>query len=156
MNNIFSEAIEAIDTIFDFTLTNAANDYWRIDIGIIGSDFAAKIKENTAFDLENYTISIDTHCIRHILRQHGNENTERNRGQIPIHKKELRMLVKIINSSDVICDAGKSAIGNDCILIEKELKGKHYFSVWEIRTVTSIKKQNKKKSRIMLQTLYAH
>ena len=27
----YPNAIELIDTLFDFVLTNAANDYWRID-----------------------------------------------------------------------------------------------------------------------------
>jgi hypothetical protein len=156
MELIFSNAIENIDAIYDFTLRNAANEHWRIDIGLINGVLANNIFENTNLELENYLISVDTHGIRHILRQHGTIETEKNRGQKVIQKKELRLLIKTIQQGDSISDAGKSALGNDCILLQKEIKGILYFSIWEVRKVTSVKKQSKKKSRIMLQTLYGH
>ena len=79
--------------------------------------------------------------------------TEQSRGQKVIQKKNFRLLIKMINAPDNISDAGKSSIGNACILIEKEINEMHYFSIWEIITITSKKK--KKKSKIVLQTLYA-
>lgn len=151
---IFQNTIEQIDAIFDFTLINAANEHWRIDIGLIDENVSKIILENINIELENFLISLDTHGIRHILRQHGTIETEKNRGQKVIQKKELRLLIKIIQQPDVINNAGKSAIGNDCILLQKEIKGVVFTSIWEIRTVTSTKKQNRKKSRIMLQTFY--
>ncbi len=146
MEFIFSNAIEQIDAIFDFTLINAANEYWRVDIGNIESDFAETIEEKTTFSLENYFISIDTHCIRHILRQHGNIKTEQNRGQIAIAKRELRFLIKILQTPDLIADAGKSVIGNDCVLLQKKIKEVVFTSIWEIRTVTVAKNKTRRKA----------
>ena len=38
MNSIFPGATENIDALYDFTLTSAANEHWRIEIGLINSD----------------------------------------------------------------------------------------------------------------------
>ena len=150
----FPNAIELIDVLFDFVVTGAAKDYLRLDIGQITADLAEKIAETTPFSLENYRISIDSHGIRHILNKHGISEKEGLRGQKPIQKRALWLLPQIIEFSDNIDVIGKSAIGNDLILFEKTMDDDVYFTIWEIRTVTSLKKQAKKQSRIMLQTFY--
>ena len=149
----FQDAIEIIDALFDTVLTISANDYWKVDIGEINEDLATEIFNFTSFDVLGYMISLDTHGIRHIIKHHYTDKTEQSRGQKAIQKKDFRLLIKMINAPDNINDAGKSSIGNACILIEKEINEVHYFSIWEIITVTSKKKN--KKSRIVLQTLYA-
>ena len=67
----FPNAIELIDTLFDFVLTNAANDYWRIDIGQVSEDLSHIIYKATSFELLDYTISLDSYGFRHLLNQHG-------------------------------------------------------------------------------------
>ncbi len=150
----FPNAIELIDMIFDFVVTGAAKDYLRLDLGQINSELAEKIAETTPLNLEHYRISIDSHGIRHILNKHGLSQKERLRGQKHIQKRDLWRLPQIIDFSDKIEVIGKSAIGNDLILFEKTIGNDCYFTIWEIRTVTSLKKQAKKQNRIMLHTFY--
>ena len=69
-------------------------------------------------------------------------------------KKDLRLIFQILETPDLITDSGKSRLGHNCILVEKEIKGKYYFSVWEIRTIQSLQKLRKKKHRLVLHTLY--
>jgi hypothetical protein len=150
----FPDAIELIDALFDFVVTNAANDYWRIDIGEVSTDLAQPIYNATRFDILGYTISMDSHGFRHLLNQHGVANSEAQRGQINVQKKDLRRIFPILETPDLITDTGKSRIGHNCILVEKTINDKHYFSVWEIRTVQSLQKLRKKKHRLILHTFY--
>jgi phage-Barnase-EndoU-ColicinE5/D-RelE like nuclease3 len=152
--NAFPDAIELIDALFDFVVTNAANDYWRIDIGEVSSDLAQTIYNATRFDILGYTISMDSHGFRHLLNQHGVADSEAQRGQTNVQKKDLRRIFPILETPDLITDTGKSRIGHNCILVEKTINDKHYFSVWEIRTVQSLQKLRKKKHRLILHTFY--
>ena len=121
-------------------------------MGVITSELADIICVSTNFKLENYTFSIDSHGIRHVLNQHGTIETKLTRGQLPIEKEDWLELPNIIQNADFIDDSQKSKLGNDCILFEKLIGEKRYFSIWEIRTVTSTRKR--KQSRLMLQTFY--
>ena len=150
----FPNAIELIDMIFDFVVTGAAKDYLRLDLGQITSELAEIIAETTPFNLEHYRISIDSHGIRHILNKHGTAQKENLRGQKHIQKRDLWKLPQIIDFSDKIEVIGKSAIGNDLLVFEKTIDNNRYVTIWEIRTVTSLKKQAKKQSRIVLHTFY--
>lgn len=150
----FPNAIELIDTLFDFVLTGAAKDYLRMDIGQISTHLAKDMNYFTQLNLENYLISIDSHGIRHLLNKHGISENEVLRGQVVVQKRTLWLLPQIIDRADKIQIAGKSAIGNDLILLEKTILDYRYYTIWEVRTVTSIKKQAKKHSRIMLHTFY--
>ena len=150
----FPNAIELIDALFDFVVTNAANEYWRIDIGEVSKDLAQTIYNATGFDILGYTISMDSHGFRHLLNQHGLADNEAQRGQINVQKKDLGYVFAILETPDSITDTGKSRIGHNCILVEKQIKDKHYFTVWEIRTVQSLQKLRKKKHRLILHTFY--
>ena len=91
---------------------------------------------------------------RYTLNKHGTSQKESLRGQKHIQKRDLWKLPQIIDFSDKIEVIGKTAIGNDLLMFEKTIDNNRYFTIWEIRTVTSLKKQAKKQSRIMLHTFY--
>ena len=152
--NAFSNAIELIDALFDFVVTSSANDFWRIDIGEVSEDLAQNIYKTTGFELLGYTISMDSYWFRHILNQHGISESEVTRGQINIQKKDLRFIVSILETPDILTDVGKSRLGHPCILLEKIIHDKHYFALWEIRTVQSVQKLRIKKHRFILHTYY--
>jgi hypothetical protein len=148
---IYSNAIEQIDILFDHVITNSASDFLRVDIGMICPSLATEIYAQTELLLENYIVSIDSFCLRHITNQHGSKKEEL-RGQVKVKKSDLRLLPKVIEFADKIYTRGKTTIGKDCIIAEKTIGNLYFFSVWEIRVIKSIKKD--KKSRIMLQTFY--
>ena len=89
LKSAFSNATQLIDALFDFVVTNSANDYWRIDIGEVSEDLAQIMYEATGFELLGYTISIDSYGLRHLLNQHGIADNEAQRGQINVQKKDL-------------------------------------------------------------------
>ncbi len=152
--NAFSNAIELIDALFDFVLTTAAGDFWRIDIGEVSEDLSQTYSKATGFDLLGYTISMDSSGFRHLLNQHSTTEKETPRGQINVQKRDLRFIFQILETPDLITYTGKSRLGHPCILMEKEAKDRYYFAVWEIRTVQSLQKLRVKKHRLMLHTFY--
>jgi hypothetical protein len=149
----FPNAVEIIDTLFDYVITGAASDYLRLDIGQIDTDLAENIRNNTNLELDNYFISLDSNGIRHILSKHGTVDGERLRGQIQVQKRSLWRIPQIIKAAEAIEVVGKSSLNNTLIQFEKQIGVNRYFTIWEIRTVTSLKK-TKKHSRIMLHTLF--
>lgn len=112
---------------------------------------ADEIFKQTALSVENYVVCLDTHCLRHTINQHGSES-EKLRGQVPVRKAEVRLLLNVFEHADTVSIRRKSAIGNDCLIIEKIIGNLYFFSVWEIRKITSLKKN--KNSKIVLQTFY--
>jgi phage-Barnase-EndoU-ColicinE5/D-RelE like nuclease3 len=152
--NAFPNAIELIDALFDFVVTTSANDFWRIDIGQVSEDLAHSIHKISGLNLLDYTISIDSSGVRHILNQHGIAENEVTRGQLSVQKKDLQFIFHILETPDLMTHTGKSRLGNPCILVEKAIKDKYYFTLWEIRTVQSLQKLRKKKHRLILHTFY--
>ena len=152
--NAFPNAIELIDALFDFVVTNAANEYWRIDIGEVSEGLSQSIFDATNIELLGYTISMDSYGFRHLLNQHGIANNEILRGQVSVQKKDLRFAFPILDAPDFIIYGGQSRLGHDCIVFEKIINDKYYVIVWEVRTIKSIQKLRKKKHRLMLQTFY--
>ena len=97
---------------------------------------------------------MDSYGLRHLLNQHGIADNEAQRGQINVQKKDLLHIFQILETPDEMTDAGKSRVGHPCILVEKAIRDKLYFAVWEIRTVQSLQKLKKKKHRLILHTFY--
>ena len=152
--NAFPNAIELIDALFDFVLTTAAGDFWRIDIGEVSDDLSQTYSKEIGFELLGYTISMDSHGFRHLLNQHGTADKETPRGQLNVQKKDLRFIFSILETPDHITYIGKSRLGHPCILVEKAFTDRYYFAVFEIRTVQSLQKLRIKKHRLILHTFY--
>ena len=85
--NAFPDAIELIDALFDYAVTTSANDFWRIDIGQVSEDLAQSIHQITGLNILDYTISIDSSGVRHILNKHGIAENEVTRGQLSVQKR---------------------------------------------------------------------
>jgi phage-Barnase-EndoU-ColicinE5/D-RelE like nuclease3 len=126
---IFPNATELIESLVKYVQSDFKNDYLRTDFGIIDNELAAIIYLSASFKLENYALSINAHGIRHVLNQHGTVYTELSRGQLAVEIEDWLQLPHIIEYADFIADSQKSKLGNDCILFEKQIGEKRYFSI---------------------------
>lgn len=145
---------EVIQQFVEEIIDNPNLDYEILDIGVVNEEMALKIETTTNFNLLGYTFSIDIYSIKHILKEHGDHEAEEKMGQIGVIIEDFMKINWLINEADMIKSVGKSRIGNQGILFEKQDIGKVYFCILEKRTVTSLKKLRKKKNRLVLQTLY--
>ena len=140
-----------INELFDFAFNNPENKKKMLDLGLIDKDLAEKIKTATELDLENYLISIDNFGIRHTMEKHGSSKTEEPRGQIAINKEDFAKILDIVQKADKITLEGKTSIGKDVILFEKQLEVL-YAVAEEVRSITSTKKG--KQNRLVFQSFW--
>jgi len=142
---------ELVGELFDFSFNNPDNTQKVEELGVISSELAQKIKEETGLDLENYTISIDNYGIRHAVEKHGNPKTETPRGQVAISKEDFLKILEVVQNADEITKKGTNRTGQDIILFKKRFK--EFFTVAKaVRPVKSKKK--KKKNRLSFQSLW--
>lgn len=100
----------------------------KLYFGKIGSKLADKIKSELGINTENYNISLTTSAVRHILKNHGNTEIEKYRGQIPITHDDFCLIPQIISNYDKIRKAGIAENGNYAIIVEKKIKNTFYLT----------------------------
>jgi hypothetical protein len=71
---------EKIVELYEFTLNNSANEYRRLDIGVVDKNLAEVIRNLTEIDVTDFVITIDSYSIVHTLERHGNPIKEAKRG----------------------------------------------------------------------------
>lgn len=96
-----------------------------------------KEKESIGLDITGWVHSIDEAGVRHILKKHGNEKVENQRGQRAVTKEDITKLPEILLAFDSIEYTGKNEEGNECFLIKKQING-------EVHCIQEIRKGRKK------------
>ena len=145
--------IEAIEALFELATHNPLQQLLMVDIGLVDEILAQKIKENTGFEVRDYTISMDNYGVKHILNRHTDKNVEDSRNQIVVQKTDFQLLREVIYEADEIIDAGKTSRNqNGAILFQKQIDNL-YVVILEIRVVSGKKKVLYKKNRLVLQSL---
>ncbi|MDC4238337.1 phage minor head protein [Pasteurella multocida] len=122
--------------LFDESITGSGNKLFS-NFGKVSSELIALAKESIGMDITEWQHSIDESSIRHILKKHGNEKAENNRGQRAVTKADILKLPLIISSFDSIEYAGTTEAGNESFIIKKIIDD-------EIFTVQEIRKKNRK------------
>ena len=138
---------EQIEALYELAVTNKANEYTRLDIGVIDEGLGALINRLTNIDVTDFLITIDTYSITHTLERHGNPIKEAKRGQIAIQKHNFLEILDVILNPDTVRHDVRH---NRASLIFEKDKGDRYFIVKEIRQVV----KSRKKNRLVLQSFY--
>ena len=138
---------EQIEALYDLAVNNLANEYKRIDIGVINQELGVLISRLTNVDVTDYVLTIDSYSIIHTLERHGNPIKEAKRGQIGIQKHHFIEILEVILAPDIVRYDVKN---NRASLIFEKDKGDRYFVVKEIRQVV----KSRKKNRLVLQSFY--
>jgi|GEM_PF-2220325 len=107
---------------------------------------AQTIKEKTGIEVdENFQHTIDNYAINHILKKHGDQTKEAQRGQIGVTKSEIELIPDIIENYDTIENGGKNDIGRDTVIYTKTYSDGTTYVVEEVRT---------KRKELALNTMY--
>ncbi|OOF84452.1 phage head morphogenesis protein [Rodentibacter ratti] len=117
--------------LFDNSATGSGNKSFS-NLGVVSEELVKVAKENIGLDISDWQHSIDESSIRHILKRHGNEKVENERGQRAVTKADILLLPLIIKAFDSIEYTGTTESGNESFLIRKEIDDE-IFSVQEIR-----------------------
>ena len=103
----------------------------KFQICIIDEMEAETIEIKTGFKLVGFKRIIDKFGINHTLKNHGNEDIEKRRGQIAITEEDFELVPQIVKSQNIIY-VSKNKMGNDIILYEAIINATFYY-VEEVR-----------------------
>ena len=84
--------IEAIEALFELATHNPLQQLLMVDIGLVDEALAQKIKENTGFEVLDYTISMDNYGVKHILNRHTDKGVEDSRNQVTVQKTDFQLI----------------------------------------------------------------
>ena len=101
-NNDITNLPLRLDIQIDNALNNSQSNN-KSYLGKVTSTVATKIKSLIGIDVSKRTHVLSDNDIRHMLKQHGNEISERAKGQIAITKQDIKNIPDIIsNPSNII------------------------------------------------------
>lgn len=123
--------IESIDKLIDIARNSGDNKAF-VEIGKVSPEVAEKVKEVTGIDVEGFVHSIDEAAIRHIFKQHGNEKTEKSRGQIGVTDEDIKNIKEIVENPDEIQKGDVLADGIETVIYKKTIDGMSIY-VQEVR-----------------------
>jgi hypothetical protein len=66
-----------------------------------------KNAKDVSIDIEGYGHEISNYFIRHVIKSHGNEKTELDRGNVPVIDTDFEKIPEIIESPDYVIFGGK-------------------------------------------------
>ena len=96
----------------------------RFYFGKVSGRLNEQIKAQTGYDVGNYNLAIRTDEIVHALNDHGNELTERNRGQLPVTMEVLERIPEVFNDPDeIVKSEQRDYAGREAIEFRKQLDG---------------------------------
>ncbi|MDR2207180.1 MAG: hypothetical protein LBE36_13610, partial [Flavobacteriaceae bacterium] len=131
--NIWQRAKEKISNLFDFALNNRSEYDWE-NIGNVTQERAEKINDATGLQItEDYQHVIESNFINHVLKEHGNEKIENQRGQTAITKNDFEKIPEILDAFDNVEHVGKNSYGLDVIRYSKEFEDGTTYYLEEVR-----------------------
>ena len=123
--------IEEIKALVAFARNSKSAVNSKLQINRIDEIEAQSLEIKTGFKLLGYKRVIDKFGINHTLKQHGNVETEKLRGQIAITSEDFELVPQIAVSDNIIL-VSKNKFGNDIILYEAIIQDTFYY-VEEVR-----------------------
>lgn len=134
--------------IIDFAKKSLQEKPEIIEKLLLGELTESEIKQMqtlTSLDLQNYQRIIDNYAVRHTIKKHGSESTEKLRGQLAVNEEDLGFIPEIMENPDLQKDGGINKIGRQTVVSSKEMEKGNYIYVEEVRN---------KKEELAMQTLY--
>ena len=93
----------------------------KMYFGAIGSELAARIKEQTGLNLENYNYALQSQEVRKIFKKHGNDQTERLLGQRAVTEADILSIPNILEEATSIRLSDTTYDGKPAILFVKTI-----------------------------------
>lgn len=102
------------------------------DFAKVSEQTVNAIKENLDVDVAGWSHSIAEGDVRHILKQHGNEEAEAQRGQRAVTKQDIERLPELLAEFDDIEFSGLNELGNETFIVKKVI-GEDVYCAQEVR-----------------------
>ncbi|ROW31545.1 hypothetical protein CGZ60_09835, partial [Neisseria animalis] len=106
----------------------------------------AELAKQHGLDIAGFTHMIDSSAINHVLKNHGNEKTERNRGNVAVTADDFETVADVIANPDTMVFGGSTRLKRDAVFYVKKMDDGSTAVIEEVRTgkrkmaVTSMRK----------------
>ena len=113
-----------IITFFEEAINDTTNANKTMFIGKISARTASKIHSFTGLNAENKSIAINSSDLRHMIKKHGNQESESKRGQEVINSSNFMDIIQTIADPDVVSSDVDSKSGVISVIFKKEINGR--------------------------------
>lgn len=106
-------------------IRNALTDRQNVDrayLGKIPDEVARRTYAETGIDIQGYTAILPSEAVRHIFKNHGSEQTEAPRGQVPVTERSAALISTVLSKPDRVYLSEKpDARGRTTLIFEKDI-----------------------------------
>ena len=132
----------SIKKFIEKVLNIKSNELQKYSLGKLSNQQMKQVKEATGLDLRNYTRTIDSFGINHVLKKHGDHNKEKKRGQIAVIPEDFQKIKEMLIKPESIRIAGKAKRGEKLIEYRKRISVEYIYI------------EEKRRNKLVMKTLF--
>lgn len=122
--NVTARSYDDVLEFFEYSISDASNEGKTMFVGKISSKTAAKIHKATGLNTFNKSIALNSHDLRHMMKEHGDANTEAMRNQEAITADNFEYVIETIADPDEVTSEKDEKSGVLSLIFIKEIAGK--------------------------------
>lgn len=103
-------------------------------LGLLTTQDVQAIERLQTKPVAGFDYALDPSSVWHIQKHHGNDQSERMRGQRAVTEADFAELPRILNAPDSVEDAGRSDTGLPLVRYRKDIGGERYNAVFSVRS----------------------
>lgn len=129
----FSRSAEPLRKLADLAKT-ATNANETVAVGPVSAEQAALLAAEGVAVSETTKHTADLYAVRHALNRHGDEATEKARGQLPISADDIARVPEVVGEPDAYAVGPKTKRGDDLVGYIKRMPDGAILYIEELRT----------------------
>lgn len=129
----FSRSVEPLRKLADLAKT-ATNANETVAVGPVSAEQAALLAAEGVAVSEATKHTADLYAVRHALNRHGDEATEKARGQLPISADDIARVPEVVGEPDAYAVGPKTKRGDDLVGYIKRMPDGTILYIEELRT----------------------
>lgn len=130
---LFSRSAEPLRKLADLAKT-ATNANETVAVGPVSAEQAALLAAEGVAVSETTKHTADLYAVRHALNRHGDEATEKARGQLPISADDIARVAEVVGEPDAYAVGPKTKRGDDLVGYIKRMPDGAILYIEELRT----------------------
>lgn len=122
--NITARSYDDVLEFFEYSISDQSNEGKTMFVGKISSKTAAKIHKATGLNAFNKSIALNSHDLRHMMKEHGDADSEAMRNQEAITADNFEYVIETIADPDEVTSEKDEKSGVLSLIFKKEIAGK--------------------------------
>ena len=122
--NIIARSYEDVLEFFEYSISDKSNAGRTMFIGKIANKTADKILKETGLNAFDKSIAINSHDLRHMMKEHGDVDSEEMRNQEAISTENFEYVIETIANPDEVTTVKDEKSGVISLIFKKEITGK--------------------------------